>query len=134
MLMLKPSYLRSSAPTPILLDTCPWNPCTNTVLAQALPSTGSSANMITRHRLWRRGCLARNPEVVEAMLNADWDIARHGYRWLDYQFVKEAIERAHNEQAIELHTKIDPNPLAGTRDDSPKRVACSWSMTTSLRL
>ena len=40
--------------------------------------------------------------------------------WLDYQFVEEAIERAHIQQAIELHTKIvDPNPLAGTRDDSP---------------
>ena len=40
------------------------------------------------------------------MLNADRDIACHGYRWLDYQFVEEAIERAHIEQAIELHTKI----------------------------
>ena len=59
------------------------------------------------------------------MLNADWDIACHGYRWLDYQFVEEAIERAHIEQAIELHTKIvDPNPLAGTRDETaPTRVA-----------
>ena len=36
--------------------------CTNTVLAQAFgASTGSSANMTTRHRLWRRGCPCPKP-------------------------------------------------------------------------
>ena len=55
------------------------------------------------------------------MLNADWDIACHGYRWLDYQFVEEAIERAHIEQAIELHTKIVGSKPLGwyTGRDSP---------------
>ena len=26
--------------------------------------------------------LQRNPEVVESMLKADWEIASHGYRWI----------------------------------------------------
>ena len=49
--------------------------------------------------------LARNPAAVEAMLSADWEIASHGYRWIDYQFVPEELEREHLQTAIELHTK-----------------------------
>src|SRR5207302_6366295 len=37
--------------------------------------------------------LERNPPAVAAMLAADWEIATHGYRWIDYQFVSEAVER-----------------------------------------
>ncbi len=39
--------------------------------------------------------MERNPEAVEAMLDADWEIASHGYKWIDYQNVEEAIEREH---------------------------------------
>ncbi|NKC12995.1 MAG: allantoinase PuuE [Gammaproteobacteria bacterium] len=49
--------------------------------------------------------LERNPRAVEAMLDADWEIASHGYRWLDYQFIDERVEREHLEQAIEVHTR-----------------------------
>ena len=31
--------------------------------------------------------LQRNPDVVESMLKAEWEIASHGYRWIDYQFI-----------------------------------------------
>ena len=37
--------------------------------------------------------MARNPEAVAAMKEADWEIASHGYRWIDYQYVDEAVER-----------------------------------------
>ena len=50
--------------------------------------------------------LAMNPQAVEAMLAADWEIASHGYRWIDYQYVAEEVERAHIAQAIELHTRL----------------------------
>ncbi|MGB1757453.1 MAG: polysaccharide deacetylase family protein, partial [Pseudomonadales bacterium] len=93
---------------------------------------GARAGFWRIHRLFREYdlpvtvygvavALARNPNVVEAMLNANWDIACHGYRWLDYQFVEEAIERAHIEQAIELHTKIVGSKPLGwyTGRDSP---------------
>jgi putative urate catabolism protein len=29
--------------------------------------------------------IARNPEAVAAMRDADWEIASHGYRWIDYR-------------------------------------------------
>lgn len=50
--------------------------------------------------------LERNPDAVAAMLEADWEIASHGYRWIDYQFVDEAVEREHLEQAIDIHTRV----------------------------
>jgi putative urate catabolism protein len=65
--------------------------------------------------------MARNPDVVEAMLEANWEIACHGYRWLDYQFIEEDIEREHIHKAIELHEKLTgAKPLGWyTGRDSP---------------
>jgi putative urate catabolism protein len=39
--------------------------------------------------------MARNPEAARAMVEADWEIASHGYRWIDYRSVSEAVEREH---------------------------------------
>jgi putative urate catabolism protein len=50
--------------------------------------------------------LERNPEVVAAMQSAGWEIASHGYRWIDYQSVDEQTERAHFRKAIEIHTRL----------------------------
>ena len=50
--------------------------------------------------------LERNPAAVAAMLEAEWEIASHGYRWIDYQHVEESVERAHIETAIEIHTQV----------------------------
>lgn len=50
--------------------------------------------------------LQRNPEVVAAMQDAGWEIASHGYRWIDYQEVDEATEREHLQQAIDIHRSI----------------------------
>jgi len=49
--------------------------------------------------------LEKNPEAVAAMLNADWEIASHGYRWIDYQYMDEALERKHLALAIDSHTR-----------------------------
>lgn len=50
--------------------------------------------------------LERHPEAVAAMLDADWEIASHGYRWIDYQDVDEGIEREHLERAIDIHRRV----------------------------
>lgn len=50
--------------------------------------------------------LERNQEAVEAMLEADWEIASHGYRWIDYKNIPEEIEHEHIEKAISIHTSI----------------------------
>jgi len=50
--------------------------------------------------------LARNPEAIAAMQEADWEIASHGYRWIDYKYLPEAVERDHLQQAIDIHTQV----------------------------
>ena len=50
--------------------------------------------------------LERNPEAVEAMLKAGWEIASHGYRWIDYKNIPEDIELEHIEKAIDIHTRV----------------------------
>jgi putative urate catabolism protein len=48
--------------------------------------------------------LERNPDAVAAMQDAEWEIASHGYRWIDYQSIDEETERNHLQKAIEIHT------------------------------
>jgi len=48
----------------------------------------------------------KNPAAVDAMLAAGWEIASHGYRWINYQSVPEAVERAHIAKAIEIHARL----------------------------
>jgi putative urate catabolism protein len=50
--------------------------------------------------------LQRNPEAVAAMLEADWEIASHGYRWIDYQYFGEEAEREHLQKAIAIHRQV----------------------------
>jgi putative urate catabolism protein len=47
--------------------------------------------------------LERNPEAVAAMLEADWEIASHGLRWIDYRDVPRDEERRHIAAAIRIH-------------------------------
>ena len=50
--------------------------------------------------------LERNPEAVAAMNEAGWEIASHGYRWIDYQGVDIDTEREHMRNAIEIQTRV----------------------------
>lgn len=50
--------------------------------------------------------MTQNPEAVEAMLKADWEIASHGYRWIDYQWIPSNIELEHIQRAVEIHQKM----------------------------
>ncbi|QIL88479.1 allantoinase PuuE [Microbulbifer sp. SH-1] len=65
--------------------------------------------------------LARNPQAVDAMLNAGWEIASHGYRWIDHQFMGEETERAQIALAIETHQRVTGSRPLGwyTGRDSP---------------
>jgi putative urate catabolism protein len=78
---------------------------------------GSRAGFWRLHRLFtERGlpltvygvtmALERNPEAVAAMNEAGWEIASHGYRWIDYQYFGEEAEREHLRLAIESHTQV----------------------------
>lgn len=50
--------------------------------------------------------LARNPDVVAAMKEADWEIASHGLKWIEYANMTEEEERAHMQEAIRLHEEV----------------------------
>jgi len=69
--------------------------------------------------------LARNPEAVAAMQAANWEIASHGYRWIDHQFMKKSEERQQIKQAIEIHTQVTGSRPMGwyTGRDSPNTRA-----------
>lgn len=47
--------------------------------------------------------LGRNPEAVAAMKQAEWEIATHGRRWIDYQHIPPDEEWHHLHQAIAEH-------------------------------
>jgi OHCU decarboxylase len=49
--------------------------------------------------------LMRNPEAVSAMKEADWEIASHGLKWIDYRDFSAEEERAHMKEAIRIHTE-----------------------------
>ncbi|MEM9452126.1 MAG: polysaccharide deacetylase family protein, partial [Cyanobacteria bacterium P01_E01_bin.6] len=77
---------------------------------------GSRAGFWRLHRLFTQRhipvtvyavamAMERNPDAVAAMIAADWEIASHGYRWIDYQYVGEETEREHIRKAIDIHTR-----------------------------
>lgn len=50
--------------------------------------------------------LERNPEAVAAMREADWEIASHGLRWIDYSAFTPEAEAAHMDEAIRRHSAV----------------------------
>jgi putative urate catabolism protein len=93
----------------------PW-PGRRHMNMESIYEYGSRAGFWRLHRLFtERGidvtvfgvamALDRNPEAVAAMKDANWEIATHGLRWIDYAEFSETAEREHLRQAIELHRK-----------------------------
>ena len=85
---------------------------------------GSRAGFWRLHRLFTErampvtvfgvaSALARVPDAVEAMKAADWEIATHGLKWIDYRDFGHEDERAQLEQAIELHEQVVGEKPAG---------------------
>ena len=50
--------------------------------------------------------MQRNRPVIAAMQQAGWEIASHGYRWIDYQAVDETTELEHQRLAIQIHSEM----------------------------
>jgi putative urate catabolism protein len=50
--------------------------------------------------------LDRNHEAAAAMKEADWEIASHGLKWIDYQYMDRETERQHMAEAIRVHTAV----------------------------
>lgn len=86
---------------------------------ESLYDYGSRAGFWRLHRLFgtkKLPCtvfacgmaLERNPQACKAMMEAkpEWEVASHGYRWMDYQNVKEDEEREHIARTIEIHEHL----------------------------
>lgn len=99
---------------------------------ESLYEYGSRAGFWRLHRLFTSRAipvtvfgvtlaLARNPQALAAMREAGWEIACHGLRWISYQEIPEALERAHMQEAIARHTELTGTPPLGwyTGRDSP---------------
>ncbi|ACX95681.1 allantoinase PuuE [Halothiobacillus neapolitanus] len=84
---------------------------------ESLYEYGSRAGLWRLHRLFGEfgipatvfavgRAIEQNPDALEAMLESNWEIASHGYRWIDYQSVTPDVERAHIRRAIEIHKSM----------------------------
>lgn len=84
---------------------------------ESLYEYGSRAGFWRLHRLFTErqapvtvfgvaSAMEMNPAAVDAMLAADWEVASHGWRWIDYQKMPEDVEREHMARAIEVHTRL----------------------------
>jgi putative urate catabolism protein len=78
---------------------------------------GSRAGFWRLHRLFTQRqlpvtvyavamALERNPDAGKAMIEAGWEVASHGYRWIDYQYASEDTEREHIRKAIAIQTQV----------------------------
>ena len=84
---------------------------------ESLYEYGSRAGFWRLHKLFQEKkipitvfgvgmALEKNPEVCNAMIEANYEVASHGWRWIDYQNIKKAEEKKHMKLAIQAHTKI----------------------------
>jgi peptidoglycan/xylan/chitin deacetylase (PgdA/CDA1 family) len=56
--------------------------------------------------------LERNPEAARAMVAAGWEVASHGWRWIDYLEMSPEEERAHLRRAIDaIETACGVRPV-----------------------
>jgi len=99
-----------------IVGAAPW-PGLRHMNMESIYEFGSRAGFWRLHRMFTaRGmpvtvfgvalALSRNPDAIAAMRAADWEIATHGYKWIEYRDVAEQIEREHIAEAIRLHEKL----------------------------
>ena len=50
--------------------------------------------------------LEKNPEVCQAIKEYDYEVASHGWRWIDYQNISKSVEKKHMQLAIKTIKKI----------------------------
>ncbi|MGD0719624.1 MAG: allantoinase PuuE [Roseiarcus sp.] len=99
-----------------IIGAAPW-PGQRHMNMESIYEYGSRAGFWRLHRMFtERGvpvtvyavatALKRHPEPVAAMKEAGWEIASHGYKWIDYRDIPLEVEALHIAHAVELHTAI----------------------------
>ncbi|HVW93559.1 MAG TPA: allantoinase PuuE [Devosia sp.] len=96
-----------------VLGTAPW-PGQRHANVESMYEYGARAGFWRLHRLFTQydipvtiygvaTAFARSPGQVEAMLAADWEIASHGYKWVQHKDMPADEERRQIAEAIRLH-------------------------------
>ena len=69
--------------------------------------------------------LQRNPAAVAAMQEAGWEIASHGLKWVEHQYMDREEERRQIKEAIRLHEEVTGERPLGwyTGRSSPNTLA-----------
>jgi OHCU decarboxylase len=99
-----------------IVGAAPW-PGMRHMNMESIYEYGSRAGFWRLHRLFtQRGApvtvfgvataLARNPEAVAAMNEAGWEMATHGYKWVDYRDAPFEQEAHHIAEAVRIHTEV----------------------------
>ncbi|MEW6643923.1 MAG: allantoinase PuuE [Pseudomonadota bacterium] len=84
---------------------------------ESLYEYGSRAGFWRLQRLMKERCLpltvfgvaaamAANPAAVKAMVEAGWEVASHGLRWIDYKDFDRAEEETHFRAALDVHKQM----------------------------
>ena len=91
---------------------------------ESLYEYGSRVGFWRIHRLFKKYnlpltifgvgmALERNLEICKEMKNSNYEIASHGWRWIDYQNVSKSVEKKHMQKAISSIKKIFGNRPVG---------------------
>ena len=110
---------------------------------------GGRAGFWRLHRLFTRTgipvtvfgvatALARSPEQAAAMKASNWEIASHGFKWIDYRKFPKHEELSNIQEAVRIHEEVTGTRPAGTvaaAQSIPSILLASWdALPTSLTL
>jgi OHCU decarboxylase len=99
-----------------IIGAAPW-PGQRHMNMESIYEYGSRAGFWRLHRLFAEReapvtvfavatAMVRNPEAVAAMNEAGWEIASHGYKWIDYRDTPPEQEARDIAEAIAIHTRV----------------------------
>jgi len=99
-----------------IVGAAPW-PGQRHMNMESIYEYGSRAGFWRLHRMFTERAMpvtvyavatamARNREAVAAMNEAGWEIATHGYKWIDYRDTPAEVEARHIADAIKIHTEV----------------------------
>ena len=99
-----------------IVGAAPW-PGQRHMNMELIYEYGSRAGFWRLHRLFTERAapvtvyavataMARNPQAVAAMNEAGWEIATHGYKWIDYRDTPAEQEARDIAEAIKIHTRV----------------------------
>ena len=99
-----------------IVGAAPW-PGQRHMNMESIYEYGSRAGFWRLHRMFTERdmpvtvyavatAMKRNPGPVAAMNEAGWEIATHGYKWIDYRDTPRELEAKHIADAVRIHTQV----------------------------